>query len=467
MIHNYKEAEKFLDTFVNYEKKAFFSYKNNCKLERVFSHFESLNVPYRNLKTIHIAGTKGKGSCAHFCANILSAAGVKVGLYTSPHILNFRERIKIVSPRALKHGFGKNFVQDKMISPGEVVRILESFRKKLKKAQLPQKLGKISFFEIYTALAFKYFAQKKLKINVIETGLGGRLDATNVVNPLVSIITHIGYDHTDKLGNRLESIAYEKAGIIKENTPVVSAAQRPAVLKVLKKTCKEKKTVLFILGRDFKISNLYFDRNFSSFDFSFKDYKIKGIKIFLKGHCQAQNCALALAACLMSRNVNIPLFEDEIKKRLASARIEARFELVRNNPPVILDIAHNRSSFSALADNIRGYLPGKKVIFVFACSQDKNSRKMLEQIDYDKIIVTSFKNSRCMKPQEIADLSGLKGAFIINDSRKAFGKALNLCTGKHAIVVSGSIFLISEAKKFFRRYKKGFCSGQDFSMNNS
>lgn len=423
-------------------------------MERVFFLFKQLGVPYQDLNAIHIAGTKGKGSCAHFCAGFLSASGLDVGLYTSPHILSFRERIKIISGRSLKQSLGKNCVRDRMISPGEVTRITEGFRLKLKKFQMLPELGKVSFFEIYTALAFKYFADKKLEINVIETGLGGRLDATNVIDPSVSIITHIGYDHTDKLGDKIESIAYEKSGIIKKNVPVVSANQKPAVLKVLKKACKEKKAILFVLGQDFGVYNLRLGRNFSSFDFYFKEYKIKGIKIFLKGLCQVQNCALALAGCLTLKNRNGLLSKDKIKNGAAGVRIEARFELARINPFVVLDIAHNLSSFSALADNIRDYLGGKKIIFVFACSRDKNARKMLAQINYEKLIITSFKNPRCMEPEEISRLCGLKDAFIINDSRRALEKALSLCTSRHAIVVSGSIFLISEAKRFFSRYEK-------------
>src|SRR3990167_1194354 len=189
MIRNYKQAKAYLESFINYERAVKFNYKKSFKLTRVKLLFNRFNIPHQKLKVIHIAGTKGKGSTARFCAQSLAGLGLKTGLYTSPHLFDFRERIRIVSSRS-------SLVSSKLIPEKDVVRIVEEFRKKLKNFKLPEELGKISFFEIYTPLAFKYFLEQKLDGAVLEPGLGGRLDATNIAKSRVSVITHIGYDPT-------------------------------------------------------------------------------------------------------------------------------------------------------------------------------------------------------------------------------------------------------------------------------
>ena len=217
-MKTYIQAKHYLDSFINYEKKSFFPYKKSLKLKRVEVLLKGLGTPYQKLRCLHIAGTKGKGSTAHFCATLLAYCGFKVGLYTSPHFFDFRERISVLNVK------GGN-LRNKIIPKKEVARILGKFTPYLKRVKPDKKSDALSFFEVYTAVAFEYFWEKRLDFVVLETGLGGRLDATNVVTPLVSIITHIGYDHMDKLGNTLQKIAYEKAGIIKPGIPVISCAQ--------------------------------------------------------------------------------------------------------------------------------------------------------------------------------------------------------------------------------------------------
>jgi len=440
MINNYRAATAYLNSFVNYERRSFFPYQKSLKLKRVYLLLRSLGVPYPDLKAIHIAGTKGKGSSACFCAAALAAGGYKTGLYTSPHLYDFRERIKIV----ISH---KSSVISKLISRKDVVRIVEEFRKKLKKSKLPEELGEVSFFEIYTALAFKYFLKKKVDVAVLETGLGGRLDATNVVKPLVSLITHIGYDHTDKLGKSLAAIAAEKAGIIKRRIPVVCAPQEESVRKVIASRCRERQAPLFMFGRDFKTRNIRLKKEYTLFDFEFAGRTFKNLKIYLRGEKQVENAALSLAAGCLLKDKLADKGGFKFKSGLKSAILAARFETVSKNPLIVADIAHNVSSAAALNANLKTYFPSRKAIVVFAAAKDKDVRKMLAEIDFAGLILTRFGNPRSFTPEELRRISGIKKACTAGSVKAALKKALELYASDCIIVITGSLFLVSEAKR--------------------
>ncbi|RKY30576.1 MAG: bifunctional folylpolyglutamate synthase/dihydrofolate synthase, partial [Candidatus Omnitrophota bacterium] len=335
-MSTYKEIENYLDTFINYEKKIFFPYQKSLKLGRVRHLFQVLKIPYQELNVVHIAGTKGKGSVATFLAYLLAFSRYKIGLYTSPHFYNFRERIKVLEKI-------NSQVKETLISKREVVTIVEKFKPYLESLRYSPQWGKLTFFEVYTALALYFFCQQNLDFTILEVGLGGRLDATNVVTPLVSVITHIGYDHTQKLGKRLKDIAYEKAGIIKEGIPVVSSWQRPAVLEVIKNRAKALNAPLYILGKEFNFSRARVKSNYTFFDFWFNKTKIPNLKIALKGLHQVENASLALATLLLllkKKEVKYPT----IKEALSTTSLEGRFEIVKTQPLIILDIAHNPSS---------------------------------------------------------------------------------------------------------------------------
>ncbi|MFH1504854.1 MAG: folylpolyglutamate synthase/dihydrofolate synthase family protein [Candidatus Omnitrophota bacterium] len=438
MIYSYKRAEDYLNSFVNYERTSFFPYKESLKLERIRLLLKGLGTPQDNLKAIHIAGTKGKGSTAAFCAGMLAAAGFKSGLYTSPHFFNFRERVRILTcclpPTA-----------PQTISKKDVIKIVEEIRICLEKLKISKELGKVTFFEIYTALAFKYFSDKKTDFAVIETGLGGCLDATNVLTPRVSVITHIGYDHQDKLGNKLGDIAYEKAGIIKQGVPLVCSCQRPAVLKIIKSQCKEKKsTSIFLFGKDFLAENIRLKQNHTVFDFTFGTIQLKNLKIKLRGKHQVENAACAIAAVSLLKKQE--LSPNIIKKGFVNCEVEGRFEIAGKNPLIVLDVAHNISSFSVLAKSLKSYFPGKKVILIFACSRDKDAKKMLKQISYDKLILTQFNSPRCLEAEQVKKNCGLKETAITSNIKEAFQAANKVYNKGSVIVVSGSLFLVSEAK---------------------
>jgi len=433
------KVTEYLDSFVNYEKTVNYAYRKNLKLKRVKHLLKSLDVTCKDFKVIHIAGTKGKGSVATFVAYILASSGFKVGLYTSPHFKSFRERIKIVLSQASQ-------VISNLISKKDVIRLVEEFKPHLEKLRFTKEFGKLTFFEVYTALAFKYFLDNRLDFIVLEVGLGGRLDATNVVKSLSSIITHIGYDHTQKLGTRLKEIAYEKSGIIKKKTPVVSSLQRKEVLKVIINKCRKMHSSLFILGRDFDFNNVRYKKNYTLFDFRFKDFILKNLKVNLKGKHQVENASLAITTLYILKDSKVLANSLNFRRGLQESFIEGRFEIARTNPLIILDIAHNVSSFLALAQSLRIYFPRKKIILIFSASKDKDVRGMLRCIRYDRIIITSFNNPRAHSPWDIKRICCLKNPLLAKDIKEALEIAYKYYNRRYLILISGSLFLISEAK---------------------
>ena len=431
---SYEIATSYIDSFVNYEHKKNYSYQKSFNLNKVKRFFKYLNLPYGELKVIHIAGTKGKGSTAHFCAYMLAASGLKVGLYTSPHLYDLRERIIILNKK-------KGKTTKSNISGNDFSKIISSFRKKMNKL----KGQRPTYFEVLTAIAFKYFLDKKCDIVVLETGMGGRLDATNVVKPLLSVITHIGYDHTDILGKTLSKIAKEKAGIIKKRTPVICAKQALAAEKVVTDFAKKQESPVFMYGKDFKVSNVKIKEDRSSFDFSSSNISLKDIFINLKGVHQVENASLALEAVSLIRESNDSIF----KKGLKNTKLEARFEVVCKKPLVVVDCAHNPDSFKVLANSLKTYFLKKKVILIFAASSDKDIKKMISSINYKYLILTKTLHPRAMDLKTMKKKLKVK-AVIAEDVKKALKEAINLYKKESIIVISGSVFLAAQAKNLFK-----------------
>ena len=447
MFKNYKQGKAYLDSFINYENKSTIPYKESLKLERVHLLLERLNIPYGKLKVIHIAGTKGKGSTAGFCAYALGSLGYSVGVYTSPHVFDFRERISIICRQ-------KNGIESCLIKENEFLNILGEFKDKLDKFLSSNKENQPTFFEIFTAIAFKYFINKGTDYVVLETGLGGRLDSTNVVFPLVSIITHISYDHVKELGSKLENIAYEKAGIIKKGIPLICSSQRPSVLKVIKRKCRIEKANVFQIKKDDNIINLRVKKNMTFFDFKFLTFRFNNLKIRLKGEYQAENAACALAAVTLLEQKKIDLFKAALKRGISEFIIPGRFDIISNNPKIVIDIAHNELSFKVLRRNLELYFPFKKIILIFACSKNKDAKNMLNKIDRSDIILTKFNNSRAVDPIEIHKVCQLKNAIITRDIKEALIKAEEIYKKDSVIVISGSVFLVSDAFKEVRKRKQ-------------
>ncbi|MCF7874139.1 MAG: bifunctional folylpolyglutamate synthase/dihydrofolate synthase [Candidatus Omnitrophica bacterium] len=437
MTKDYSQTLHYLNSFLDFEKKSFYSYKDSLKLKRVYQVADYLDVSYKDLKVIHIAGTKGKGSTAHFTAYLLASLGYKVGLFTSPHFFSFRERIKIIN-------FINNKFKEKLISPKAVTKIIEKFKDKL----IFFKKEKPTYFELLTLIGFQHFLDKKIDYLVVEVGLGGRLDSTNIVKPLVSVITHIGYDHVHLLGNSLAKIASEKAGIIKNKVPVVSTLQRKSAAQAIKRIAKKNRSPLFILGKDFQTMNIKVKKNFTYFDFVFKENKIKNLKVHPKGIHQVENAGLSLASVFILKKQKMKA--SLLRQALSQCLLAARFEPVSRNPLIVVDVAHNQSSAKVVSDNLRRYYPKKKVILIFACSNDKNPNQMISLINYDSIILTQFKHQRVFDVFELKKVLK-KRAIATTNLKDALERAKSVHNKDSLILICGSFFLAAEAKMLLKK----------------
>lgn len=389
-----------------------------------------LGNPEKKIKTIHIVGTNGKGSTAVFISNILKKAGYKVGLYTSPHLIKFNERIKI---------------NDRMISDRDIERITFFIKESIEKSAYKNR--PYTFFEITTALAFQYFYEKGVDIAIIEAGLGGRLDATNVLTPLVTVITNIGMEHKEFLGDTIEKIAFEKGSVIKKYTPVVSAVDDPNALKVISKIAEENNAPLFILGKDF------FYKPKGLFEFDYIGFSKEQLSLKLKnliGINQFKNSTLAIyvAEILSEKGFKIP--KDAIKNGLLNARWEGRFEIIKKRPLFIIDGAHNPHGIKSLIENLKTFYPSKKFLFILNVLRDKDLDEMIESIKpYAlQIFLCPNKNERSYSSKELKNRFSNKDNFLVFDdipSAISYGLSKKL-----PLVFTGSLYGIGEAKEYLR-----------------
>jgi dihydrofolate synthase/folylpolyglutamate synthase len=431
----YEQAIEYLESFIDYERLSAPYDPNGWKLERVERLLELVGNPHLKLKVIHIAGTKGKGSTSAIVASILKEAAYKVGLYTSPHLVTFRERIAI---------------NDDMISKEQVCEMVEYIKPYVEKLQKEDNVGIISFFDVYTVIAMLFFEFEKVDFAVLEVGLGGRLDATNVVNPLVSVITPISYDHITILGDTLTAIAGEKAGIIKENGYVISSLQEPEALKVIKDTCEKKNAILFQVGED-----IIYEKTQTG---AFNEFGVHGIfgkydhlVVQLLGEHQIINATTAVGAieCLRFHGIEIP--SSSIKSGMFNIKWKARVEVVQYNPIIILDVAHNSASAKALSDTIKNTFGYQKLILIFGIALHKDVRGMGEYLCpiADKIILTKINNLRAMTPEAIKEeLMDFCDDFIITqDTQSAIQIAKSIATPLDLICITGSFYLAGEAMR--------------------
>jgi len=426
----YQQSIKYLESFINYERIPLYPYKESLKLERVKEFLVTIGNPQNCLKCIHIAGSKGKGSTCAFIAYILREAGFKVGLYTSPHLSDFRERIRILNPKSQIQNPKSQF--EGMISYRELSGLTQRLRAQIEKYNALSKYGPLSFFEVYTALAFVYFMEKKVDFAVLETGLGGRLDATNIVNALVSVITPISYEHTQKLGNTLTEIAIEKAGIIKSKLPtpnsqlrtpiVISAPQEEEARVVIRNRCKEMGAKLKEVVRP-----------------------IKKVRLGLIGEHQRMNAAVATAAV---KALGLGITDITIAKGLEKTLWPGRCEVVARNPFVILDGAQNTASCRVLKETIKKDFKYRKLTLVLGVSSDKDIKGVCDELSSlaDQIILTRADNPRASYPQDLARYFDGKKIFVTQNTGEARRLALSRAQKRDLILVTGSLFVVGEFK---------------------
>jgi dihydrofolate synthase / folylpolyglutamate synthase len=392
---------------------------------------EALSNPQTRFNSIHVAGTNGKGSVCHMLASVLQESGFKTGLFTSPHLVDFRERIR---------------VNGKMVSEEYVVSFVNKNKHLLKTI-------KPSFFEMTAAMAFEYFANEGVNIAVLETGLGGRLDATNIVNPLLSVITNISLDHTDILGNTLEAIAAEKAGIIKQGIPVIIGESVPETRQVFLKKAEENNSKIVFAEENYSVENVsvsYPDKQIIRIKKT-ESHETVQYRLDLLGNYQAKNLVTLLSAASELKNKGIEIKDSSLfsglEKTASNTGLLGRWQILGNNPLIIADTGHNEEGLKAAIKQLKK-IPCKKLLVVFGMVKDKDARKALAVLPKNAV----YFFTKASIPRALDELTLLKEGKMMYLSGKsfptvkeAFFAARNEAKNDDCIYIGGSTFVVGEA----------------------
>ncbi len=446
----YHDALDYIYSFTNFEVTPTSNYSSKTfDLTRMERLLAALGDPHKKFQSVHVAGTKGKGSTAAIMESILRAANHLTGLYTSPHLHTFRERIS---------------VGGEMISQNQVVAGVEKLK------PLVEQIPGVTTFEVMTALAFDFFATRRVEFAVLEVGLGGRLDATNVVQPRVSVITSISYDHMAILGNTLAQIAHEKAGIIKPSVPIVASPQPDEASRVIAQVAHDKNAPLTTITSDLKFQTLAPNKSAGVADCRFQltpqthnldsqsftltrqpNFSPLAFDVKLLGRHQLANAATALATISVLRAQGVAMPDDAIRTGLANVEWHARFEILSREPYVIVDGAHNADSAHQLTITLRDLFPNARLHFVFGASGDKDIAGMFSEIlpNVESLILTRSHNPRAADPSHLADLATRHGVqvSVFPDLATALEEAKQRAGKNDVVCVTGSLFVAAEARE--------------------
>ncbi|MBT5366148.1 MAG: bifunctional folylpolyglutamate synthase/dihydrofolate synthase [Phycisphaerae bacterium] len=437
-IETFSSAVKYLLEQTDFERMRVVQYdETTFKLDRMRTLLAAIGNPQEKVPMVHIAGTVGKGSTVAMLSSMLRGNGYTVGEYTSPHLIDIRERV---------------VVNGEMIKEETFTTIL----KEIVKAATKNKLTP-TFFELITAVAFKQFAEQAIDIAIIETGLGGRLDSTNVITPLITLITKIDLDHTNILGTTVEEIAREKAGIFKSSVPAISAHQTPEVIEILKSCAEETKTEIKVIANDIEFSARFGGgadgKQHTRICVVTEESQYMHIPVPLFGEHQATNCALAISAIDKLKHFGFTFEDLTLYNSLAETKIAGRMETVWDRPKIIVDGAHNPTALQTLIKSIGAHIPYDSMVCVFGCCQDKDVNGMLNKIALgaDKIIFTKAKgNPRAAEPKILqklfAEISG-KMTQIADTLPEALEIAAQAASREDLICVTGSFYLVGDTKK--------------------
>ena len=409
----------------------------NFGLERVENMLSLLGNPEKNLKCIHIAGTNGKGSTTAMITSILKEEGYTVGMYTSPYLEEFEERIQINGVNIPKEKLAKLVTEIKDITD----KVIENG------------FDNPTQFEIITVLMFLYFSREKVDYVVLEVGLGGRLDATNVIEPLISVIASISHDHMNILGDTIGQIAKEKCGIIK-NSPVISYPQVEEAMSVIEKTCKEKNVQLIKASLDSIIDvKANKENNTQIIEFNLNNRSIT-VEHSLLGEHQVKNTLVALNVIDKFSELVKPISDEVIKRGLLKTKWIGRMEVMRKKPLVVIDGAHNFDGIKSLKNSVETYFDYKNIILVLGILGDKEVEKMVENISSiaKTVIITEPHNDRAKNIDEMGEyLEALNKTYEkILDYNKAYKRALDLADEDDLILVCGSLYMIGDMRKVIR-----------------
>ena len=428
----YQEAIKYITEVGNFG--------SNYGLERTYKLLEFLDNPHGKLKIIHVAGTNGKGSTTAMITSMLKEAGYKVGMYTSPFLEEFEERIQIN---------GNNIPKEKL------AQLMTKIKYAVDKV-IEEGYNHPTEFEIITALMFLYFATEKVDFAVVEVGLGGRLDSTNVITPILSVITSISFDHTNLLGNTLEEIAAEKAGIIKSCIPTVIYPQEEMAERVISSKCQELDSKLYKINKeDAKLINIIKE------DKIYQQVKVKlddeyDVKLPLLGEHQILNLAVALKALEVIKDKAPKLNRESIVKSLATVRWNGRLEIMSNSPYVVIDGAHNIQGITQLDKNIKKYFEYKDMYLILGILADKDVEDMVKVITpkAKKVFTVTPNSMRAETAEELLEevKKYNESCEAYNDYKNAFEDALKLCKKDDLLLISGSLYMIGEMRGIIKKY---------------
>ena len=388
-----------------------------------------LGNPEQTLRCIHVGGTNGKGSTSAMLSSVLKEHGLRVGLYTSPHLVRFTERFRI---------------DDEEVAQERILDVFEKVRKVLDDQEPP------TFFEVVTAMAFQYFAEEKVDWAIVEVGMGGRLDSTNVISPRVSIITNVAFDHQEFLGTTLAAIAREKAGIIKEGVPVVTGVQQPIVQGVLKATAYKRHAPLYFLGRDFRMRR----NGDGSFQYQGLKRHWSSLNVNLAGMHQLGNAALCLAALeVLEKQGDFSFATDAVSRGLMQVRWPARLEVLQEEPLIVLDGAHNAHGAESLRESLKKCFPNRRLHLVLGVMADKDIRGILRRLLplAETAIFTQPRYTRAANPEELRRLARpyIQKQYVIPDVASAIEEAKRLAGPDDMICIAGSLYFAGEVKELF------------------
>lgn len=434
---NYQESLAYLESLNIFGIKL--------GLERIQKLLARLELPQERYRTIHVTGTNGKGSVSAMLAGILRHSGIHTGFYSSPHLVSYTERIRVDGQAISEQEFAdclssiKVYI-DKMIADGE---------------ECPTQ------FEVLTALAFFYFAIKHVEYAVIEVGLGGLLDSTNVIVPEVSVITNVTLEHADRCGGTLEGVAHHKAGIIKDDVPVVTAAQGVA-LDIIRQQAEEKNADIFVAGEDFSADFISYEGNFQRLEFS--SGLLGAVKepytLHLLGKHQIENAAVAVMAAKLISNLDSRITNKTIDDALTLVSWPARFEQADyNGQKIIIDGAHNPAGMTALRESLDLYFPAPERVLLLGILKDKDIDTMLDILlrPNDTVVVTVPHSDRASDPQILAGkvAAHVQHVEAIADNNEAMNRALELANGEKLLIMAGSLYLVGGLRKLLMDKKGG------------
>jgi len=426
---NFNNSLKWINSFQKFGIKL--------GLDRIKYILDELGNPQVNFKIIHVGGSNGKGSVCNIISSVLNESGYRVGKYTSPHLHDIKERITFNNQKISNNDF-------------------TNITKKIK--HIVEKMIKIgdepTYFEILTAISFQYFKEKKVDYAIIEVGLGGKYDATNIVTPFISIITNISLEHQNILGKKLAQIADQKAGIIKETVPIFTASTNES-LQIIKKIADEKKSPIYVI----KDKNWIRLKN----NLKFQKFQIKGllkeytVKTKLLGKYQGENITLAIKALEYLKNHDVNINENCITLGIEKTINPGRMEIVKNEPIIILDGAHNHIGITLLVETLKNDFEYNKLIFIIGILKDKNIKSMIPPINQnsDYIITTQSNNDRALEALElrkiIKQLNNKIKVISKNKIKDAIKYAISITNNNDLICITGSLYTVAEARDYFKK----------------